>query len=213
MKILKVYLKVLWYLLLTLPLIFNLWNHEKMAKNWGVFSKITASIVFQNFILIVVVFSAFMGLIKIAPFLKWSWFSLFTKNDPESGKSGPYEGTNINLIPAKTKYFGLVYLILFAINLPIFAHIEEVWFRQGTHTWQDGILLSILFGLAHCLVGVPIGAGMAISLTGLWLTHQYFIGGVELSTVHHTTYNLILIFMLFLTLILDHIFNFSEEKT
>lgn len=48
------------------------------------------------------------------------------------------------------------------------------------------------FGLVHCLAGIPVFAGLALSLGGLWFTYQYFRGGVEASTVHHLTYNLLI---------------------
>ena len=111
------------------------------------------------------------------------------------------------------KYFGLAFLVLLAVNLPRYAHMEEEWFREGTISWEQGLLMSALFGLAHCLVGVPIGAGLAISVAGLWFTHQYFVGGVELSTIHHATYNLILVSILFLFLTLKHIVELTEKKT
>lgn len=206
-------LKVLWCTLITLPMITSLWDVERMTKNWEVFSSISASIVFQNVLVIVVVIAVFVGLTEVAPFFKWSWFSLFSREDPETGESTPQEGTNIHLIPSNVKYFGLVFLILFAINLPRYAHMEEEWFREGTISWGQGLFMSVLFGLAHCLVGVSIGTGLAISVAGLWFTHQYFVGGVDLSTVHHTTYNLILISILFLFLTLKHIVELTEKKT
>ena len=46
-------------------------------------------------------------------------------------------------------------------------------------------------------MGVPVCAGLALSLGGLWLTHQYFRGGVERSTLHPTAYNLMLVAALF----------------
>lgn len=206
-------LKVLWCVLITLPMITNLWDEEWMAKNWDVLSSISVSIVFQNLVVIVAVIAVFVGLTKVAPFLKWSWFSLFSKKDPETGESVPYKGTNINLIPSNVKYFGLAFLVLLAVNLPRYAHLEEELFREGMISWEQGILMSLLFGLTHCLVGVPIGGGLAISVAGLWFTYQYFVGGVELSTVHHTTYNLILVSVLFLFLTLKHIVELTEKKT
>src|SRR3989344_3173341 len=203
-------LKVLWCTLIILPMITNLWNEERMAKNWDVFSSISASIIFQNLLVIVAVIAVFVGLTKVAPFLKWSWFSLFSKENSETGESTPHEGTNINLIPLNVKYFGLAFLVLFAVNLPRYAYMEEGWFREGTISWEHGLLMSVLFGLAHCLVGVPIGAGLAISVAGLWFTHQYFMGGVELSTVHHATYNLIIVFVLFLFLTFKHIVELTK---
>ena len=175
-------LKALWCTLITLPMVTNLWDERRMAKNWDVFSSISISIVFQNLLVIVAVIAVFVGLTKVAPFLKWSWFSLFSKEDPETGESTPQEGTNIHLIPSNVKYFGLAFLVLLAVNLPRYAHMEEEWFREGTISWEHGLLMSALFKLAHC-PSVPIGAGLAISVAGLWFTTSTVGGGA--STIHH----------------------------
>ncbi len=89
--------------------------------------------------------------------------------------------------------------------------IEEVVFRQGTSSWFDGLIRSLLFGIAHCLVGVPIGTGIAIAVPGIWFTSQYFLGGVELSALHHTTYNLIILSMLLLSLVIKHIIDLVRK--
>ncbi len=96
--------------------------------------------------------------------------------------------------------------------------IEEKWFRLGTQNWFEGLYMSLFFGIVHCLVGIPIAAGLAITFAGLWFTHQYFIGGIELSALHHTTYNLVAVSILFIILILKHVadlikLNLGETET
>lgn len=118
-------------------------------------------------------------------------------------------GTNVHLIPLQIKYFGLFFAVLLCLNLPSLALAEEKIFRNGTTGWIQGIAFSFIFGIVHCIVGVPIAAGLAISLAGLWYTHQYFVGGIELSALHHTTFNLILILILFSLLIFKHL---AERK-
>ncbi len=205
-------LKNAWCILLTLPMVATFFNEKKMYWNWEVFSNISASIIIQNALVIFVVSKVFVNLTKVAPFFNWSWFSLFTSKDPETGEETPYDGGNIHLIPSKMKYFGFVFLIILMINVPQYAYLEEKLFREGTVSWQHGLLLSFIFGMAHCIVGVPLGAGLAISIAGLWFTHQYFVGGVGLSTVHHTTYNLILVFISFLGLAMRHIIDLFPKR-
>jgi hypothetical protein len=198
-------LKVLWCGFLTIPMIAILLNQKFMAENWKVFSGITPLIILQNLLVIACVIAVFTSLNKVALFFKWSWFSLL--NEPSQ---------NINLIPLEVKYFGLVFAVMFALTMPQYTHMEEEWFRQGTLSWQQGLEMSLIFGLMHCLVGVSLAAGLAIGVAGLWFTHQYFIGGIELSTVHHTTYNLILISVFFLFLLLRHVAEWngwSKTKT
>ena len=47
-----------------------------------------------------------------------------------------------------------------------------------TRTWLQGIYRSLVFGLAHLPMGIPLGAALALSIGGLWFTYQYFRGGV-----------------------------------
>ena len=203
-------LKFTWCALLTLSMGTTLFDGT-LQKNLTVISNITIWMVAQNLAIIVVVVSAFFVLTKLHPVFKWSWFSLFqTREDEVAGKEP--EGTNINIMPMHIKYFGLVFALLLMVNLPSLAMTEEKWFRAGTENWLDGLYISFLFGMVHCLVGVPVGAGVAITLGGVWFTHQYFSGGIELSALHHTTYNLILISVLFLFLVLKHIIELSEKK-
>lgn len=198
-------LKFFWSVLLTVPMIASFFDGT-VKKNLAVISHVTFWMVAQNLLVIAVVVLSFYGLWKLHPLFNWSLFSLFKDGDEE------VSGKNINLIPSDVKYFGLLFTILLIINLPSFAMMEEKWFRLGTENWQQGLYLSFLFGMVHCLVGVPIGAGIVISIAGLWFTHQYFIGGVELSALHHTTYNLIIFSVLFLGLVCKHISELRESN-
>lgn len=70
-------------------------------------------------------------------------------------------------------------------------------FRLGVVTWPDAFKWSLIFGLSHCIVGVPLSVGLALSIGGLWFHYQAFEGGISQSTIHHTAYNLILVTLLF----------------
>jgi hypothetical protein len=200
-------LSAVWYVFLTVPMISNIWDKERMTRIWEIFSQITSEMVFQNAVAIVVALGMSKVLKKAWPILNWSWLSLFAKKG-----STKDSGTNIQLLPAKIKYFGLVFIVLIGINLPLFAQLEEQLFRQGTRSWSHGVVLSLFFGLVHCLVSVSLGVALAQSMVGLWLTHQYFIGGIELATAHHTTYNFIIVSILFVCLILMHITGSFDDN-
>ena len=117
-------------------------------------------------------------------FLQWSWLTLFATQGEQ--------GTNLNLAGASIPYFGIVFMILLILNFPRLARYEDEEFRDGTKNWLDAIPRSIKFGLWHCVVGVPLCAGILLAFPGLWFTRQYFRGGVERSTLYHATYNMIL---------------------
>lgn len=205
----KKVIKVWWCCVLTFSLGSSLFDGT-LQKNLAVIAKIRPWMVLENFFMSVVVVSVFVILIKLHPIFKWSWLYLFRskKNQSDEGK---LVGRNIMVIPIDIKWFAFVFLLLLMVNLPSMALTEEKWFRAGTENWLEGLYISFLFGMCHCLVGVPIGAGVALTLAGLWFTYHYFIGGIELSALHHTTFNLIIISILFLTLAIKHIFELKTK--
>jgi hypothetical protein len=71
-------------------------------------------------------------------------------------------------------WYVLPYAALLLAALPALAMIEEYWFRRGTRGWGDGLLRSLLFGLAHLVVGVPLGvAVLGLAPVGLFFTAVY----------------------------------------
>lgn len=70
--------------------------------------------------------------------------------------------------------FALPYIVLLLACLPMLALVEEYWFRRGTRGWGDGLWRSLLFGLVHMLVGVPLGVALlGLSPVGLVFTAVY----------------------------------------
>ena len=112
--------------------------------------------------------------------------STASAREPKSSRSPG----NFDLLPiTQGGRLGAVYLALFTFALPMICRTEEDIFRKGTTSWPNALLRSLLFGFSHMLVGVPIGAALGLSVAGLWLTFWYFHGGVAVSTVHHTAYD------------------------
>jgi hypothetical protein len=123
-----------------------------------------------------------------AKVLQFSWLSLLASPTDKTA------GTNLIVTAgASVPYFGIVFLVLLFLNLPGMARSEEEMFREGTKSWRDGIPRSLAFGLVHCLVGVPVAAGLALVIPGLWFTREYFQGGVDRSTRVHAFYNMMMI--------------------
>jgi hypothetical protein len=180
-------LKIVWCVMLTasLSLVFI---DGTLQENLAVITKISWRIALQNFALLALVAGTYLILSGLHPVFKWSLYDLCQQ------KGNVPNGTNINFLPLylPIPYFGVVFGLLLLINLPSLAMFEEKLFREGTEGWKDGIIGSIIFGLVHCLVGVPLGAGIAIIFAGIWFTQQYFVGGIVRSALHHTTYNTII---------------------
>lgn len=183
-----------WAFLLTAFLLYDL-RGKKLRRSLCVLRQIRPSLVAQNLVVIAVTIGVALLLDRVFPFLDRSWLYLLP------GSNG--HAANINIIPANIKYFGPFFLLLLALSMPGLARSEELRYRKGTRNWTDATGRSMKFGLVHCFVGIPIYAGLALTVAGLWFTFQYFRGGVERSMLHHTVYNITVVAVLF-TLILFH---------
>jgi hypothetical protein len=111
----------------------------------------------------------------------------------------------------------LVFFIALALVLPFLAHTEEKIFRKGYDEWSAIVKQSIKFGLAHCFVGVPLAAGIALIIPGLFYGFKYkgaFERNVDImdcwraeeeavmvSTAYHTMYNTICVTAIFAALV------------
>lgn len=115
--------------------------------------------------------------------------------------------TNLNFTPLDYKALRVPFATLFYFNLPLFAYVEELIFRDGwgkspTITLGDAMFRSFLFGLVHLVGGVRLRSALVISVLGLYLSAFYIHGGIEASTIAHFHYNAIaLTFLLLLWMI------------
>jgi hypothetical protein len=67
------------------------------------------------------------------------------------------------------------FLLPLAALLPWLAYVEEELFRAGLEdaSWLRVVVASVVFGLVHLVMLVPIGAGIAISVAGFAYTLAY----------------------------------------
>ena len=110
------------------------------------------------------------------PVLRWGWWSaLGGVGNPVFGSSTATAGSALEWIVP------LVFVALLAPALPLFAHAEEMIFRSGAEVWSwpRRAMKVAQFGMAHALIGIPIGAALALSIGG-----AYFMG-VYLSAIRH----------------------------
>lgn len=149
-------------------------------------------------LLLTVVIVVATALVQI-PGLSWGWWSMLGGvGNPVFGSSDATTGTVWEwLIP-------VIFIGLLLPALPLFAYAEERIFRSGAEGWSCGkrVLKCTQFGMVHALIGIPLGAAMALSIGGAYFMRVYLR---EYSTRHsrrdatlesaaaHTAYNAIVI--------------------
>jgi hypothetical protein len=121
-------------------------------------------------VLAAIIATAF-ALIRL-PVLSFGWWdAIGGVGNPAVGLTDQDLGILNVLIPA-------FFLGLLVVALPLLVAREEWVFRRGAE--QRGALRnvgrSIVFGLAHAVIGIPIGAALALSIGGLYLTWCYLQG-------------------------------------
>ena len=132
------------------------------------------------------VLTAAVALLQIPP-LRFGWWTAI------GGQGNPVLGTTQRTQNSPLAWIvPLVFLALLVPALPIFAEREEQMFRAGAEHWTTGrrIRRGVEFGLVHAIVGIPIGAALALSIGGWYFTWRYLHGGVAESTRAHLAYNL-----------------------
>lgn len=133
----------------------------------------------------------------LVPGLDWGWWSAIGGvGNPVTGSTDRTAGTTLEwLIP-------LVFVLLLLPALPVFAEAEEQRFRAGAEHWslQRRAWRGVVFGLAHALIGIPIGVALALSIGGWYFTWWYLRGGVLESTRAHTAYNGTIVLVLLVAL-------------
>jgi hypothetical protein len=144
----------------------------------------------RHFLMAPVVLAAVLvvatALVQI-PGLSFGWWTAIGgEGNPVIGATDATSGGVLEwLIP-------LIFLTLLIPALPLFAEREEQMFRQGAEHWSTGrrVRRAVEFGLAHALIGIPIGVALALSIGGLYFIWRYLKGGIVESTRAHLAYNL-----------------------
>jgi hypothetical protein len=175
-------------LVVLLPLVLRGWRMRD-GRQLALYREITPRVGLEALVAAAVVLGVAVAILSLdfAP-LNWGWFSLVS--DAIGGESGP---TNIVVVPLEIPILAVPFLALLLFVLPDLAMVEERVFRVGTRDWLDGVRRSVVFGAAHLVMGIPIGAVAPLTLAGLWLTWHYFRGGARRSARYHLAYNAILV--------------------
>jgi hypothetical protein len=163
-------------------------------------------------IIIAVVVTAFV-LIQF-PVLSFGWWTAIGGvGNPVIGTTERSFGIFDVLVPA---FFGGLLLV----GLPLLVAREEYVFRRGAEqrSTSDNVGRSLLFGLAHAVIGIPIGAALALSIGGIYLTNCYLrgwrstrtqAGALVESTRAHLAYNLTIVVLVLVSLGLSLAFGWE----
>lgn len=144
--------------------------------------------IFGSTLLIFVTLVIGLGLYYSVPFTRWSWLMLLqTPGDPNP------QPTNLMTAGFRIPWFTMIFIPLFALNIPRLAKREEEVFRHRIRSPKEAIIKSIKFGYVHCLVGVPLAIGTALIIPGLIFSYIYSKGGTRLSTAWHAVYNYLIL--------------------
>jgi len=143
------------------------------------------------------------------PGLSWGWWSMLGgTGNPVFGSSEATTGTVWEwLVPA-------VFMALLLPALPLFAYAEERMFRSGAEGWSRGrrVVKVVQFGLVHALIGIPLGAALALSIGGAYFMRAYLRAYRRVpsrheatieSTAAHTAYNGMVVVVVVVALALD----------
>ena len=146
-------------------------------------------------------------LFTFVPYADKGWWSLLGgQGNPAFGQTSRTAGTVFEwLIPT-------VFVMLLVPALPLFAQREEEIFRVGAEarTRLGRLKKSVLFGLVHAVVGIPVGAALALSVGGVYFTHCYLRAvrrhgrrddGLLESTRAHTAYNGVIVALLLVVVV------------
>lgn len=184
-------------------------------RNYGFVWQIWKRFRFKMLLEVLVVVAltiATMAALWVVPGLKYGWTNLFFSGSGNMLVKPIMEGSeSTNLL---VRLMVPLFFIILILVLPFLAISEERNFRKGYEKWGPILKQSVKFGLMHCLVGVPLAAGIALILTGLFYGYKYkrtfdqntkTLGlqeaedaAVMVSTTYHTMYNTIVVALILL---------------
>ncbi|MGD9997371.1 MAG: hypothetical protein AB7L17_07890 [Ilumatobacteraceae bacterium] len=147
--------------------------------------------------------------LMMVPGLDWGWWTaLGGDGNPVFGSTETTSGTAWQWIVP------LAFIALLVPALPLFAHAEERMFRTGAERWSPAkrAVKVLQFGLVHALIGIPIGAAIALSIGGAYFMRVYLRAwnrsrsardATLESATAHTVYNAIIVGVVVLALALS----------
>lgn len=146
-------------------------ERHRLGFSWDIYSRIRWHMLPMTILTIIVTIATAIALYRI-PWLQYGWASLIYGGKGNNVLIGPMLEASrssfewVRLLP-------IVFLVALFVVVPFMAHVEEQLFREDVTEWRRIIPRSLVFGMMHCLVGIPLAAGLALSIAGLYFGWRY----------------------------------------
>jgi len=176
---------------------------------WQVWKRFRVKMFFEVFGVILLTIATAIALWGV-PGLKYGWTNFFFDVGGNMLIQPIIEGSESTSILVRLMV--PAFFIALAFVLPFLARSEEQIFRKGYDELCPILKQSVKFGLVHCLVGVPLAAGIALIVPGLFYGLKYKRAfdrnsemvdcqraeeeAVMISTTYHTMYNVVIVAIL-----------------
>lgn len=158
---------------LTLEIVRLIRSAESRGRYLATFRAVRWWMVPAGIAQLALVYGVMFALTSVAPALWFGWWALL--------------GGGGNIMLGQTGREGLWWqMAAFAVPLslivlmPGLTYAEEFVFRFRCEEdgWARRIARPLLFGMVHCLVGVPIAAGLALTVKG-WYLQQIYLTAIR----------------------------------
>ena len=148
-----------------------------------------------GFLLSMSVLMSILFILYLEPpaWLKFSWISFISDGQSQNLVTSPMTSGFTPIV--------IIFWILMVLCFPYLAKMEEVVFRHDVIDIKARIKKSIIFGLVHMLMGIPLYIALVLSVVGFIFSIRYVrswrLFGSEVALIHstslHMKYNFILI--------------------
>ena len=105
-------------------------------------------------------------LIRYIPGMQFGWLTWLASQASETQTGQTVESSPFLWVTI------VILILIFSIVLPKFAFLEEEKFRKP-YVWATKpiqLVQALKFGIAHLIMGIPIGAALALSIGGVFFT-------------------------------------------
>jgi hypothetical protein len=146
--------------------LFQSFRHSRQSEARRFAGEIVRGLRVRHFLpvplVLALVLAVALTLVRL-PVLSFGWWTAIGgEGNPAFGVTDRTAGTPFEIIVP------VLFVALLVPALPLLVEREEELFRLGAESWTvwKRIGKTILFGLVHAVVGIPIGVALALSIGG-----------------------------------------------